>query len=211
MTDTDRKLLENLVAHAAETRAFLGNKLKPERERAVCRAFLRAVGVSFNENELIAPTIEPTDVAFRDARFQVRDLLRGRKRGDDWKNKKELYDQAQSVTELVEPYSPPAPVSFASLVTEVTEVLSVKAAKYGAGCNGLDALIYVDFKNVFLEAISPIPDTVKLKHQGWRSVSFFFSPYGTTLFARGNAPSFLKDAEGSPSMKWVNINTLFEP
>ena len=53
MTDTDRKLLENLIAHAAETRVFLGNKMKPERERAVCRAFLRAVGVSFDENELL--------------------------------------------------------------------------------------------------------------------------------------------------------------
>ena len=116
MPDTDRKFLENLAAHAVETRAFLGNKMKPERERAVCRAFLRAVGVSFNESELVAPTIEPTDVAFRDARFQVRDLLRGRKRGDDWKNKKEQYDQAQSIADLVEPYSPPVPVSLASLI-----------------------------------------------------------------------------------------------
>jgi Putative endonuclease, protein of unknown function (DUF1780) len=211
MPDDDRKFLENLAAHAAEARAFLGNKMKPERERAVCRAFLRAVGVSFNESELVAPTIEPADVAFRDAQFQVRDLLRGRKRGDDWKNKKEQYDRAQSIADLVEPYSPPVPVSLASLVPEVTEALSEKAAKYGTGCSGLDALIYVDLKDAFLEANSRIPDTTALKSQGWRSVSIFFSPYGATLLAGGHAPCFLQDAAGSPSMKWANIDTLFEP
>ncbi|MCE9549411.1 MAG: DUF1780 domain-containing protein [Betaproteobacteria bacterium] len=211
MTDIDRKFLENLIAHAAETRVFLGNKMKPERERAVCRAFLRAIGVLFDENELVAPTIEPTDVAFRDARFQVRDLLRGRKRGDDWKDKKGQYDQAQSIADLVERYSPPVPVSLASLVPEVTEALSEKAAKYSTGCSGLDALIYVDLRDAFLEANSPMPDTAELEHQGWRSVSLFFSPYGATLFAGGHAPSFLRDAARSPSMKWANIGTLFEP
>jgi hypothetical protein len=211
MPDTARKYLESLAVHAAETRVFLGNKMKPERERAVCRAFLRAAGISFNESELFAPTIEPTDVDFRDARFQVRDLLRGRQRGDDWKNKKERYAQARTIADLVEPYSPPVPVSLASLVPEVTEALSEKAAKYGTGCSGLDALIYVDLKDAFLESNSPIPDTAELKHQGWRSVSLLFSPYGVTLFAGCHAPTFLQDAAGSPSMKWANIDTLFEP
>lgn len=82
MSGTDHAYLEKLRAHAADTRTFLSNKLKPERERSVCRAFLRAIGVSFIDNELIAPTVEPADVAFRQARFQVRDLLRGHKRGD---------------------------------------------------------------------------------------------------------------------------------
>lgn len=211
MPDTDRKFLENLAAHAVETRVFLGNKMKPERERAVCRAFLRAVGVSFNESELIAPTIEPADVAFRDAQFQVRDILRGRKRGDDWKNKKKQYDQAQSIADLVESYSPPVPVSLASLVPEVTEALSEKAARYGIGCSRLDALIYVDLEDAFLEANSHISDVAELEQQGWRSVSLFFSPYGVTLFAGGHAPSFLQDAAGRSSMKWANIDTMFEP
>jgi len=76
MLDTDRAFLAKLTAHAAQTRMFLSNAMKPERERSVCRAFLRALGVSFNDGELIAPAVEPADVSFRDARFQVRDLLR---------------------------------------------------------------------------------------------------------------------------------------
>ena len=94
---------------------------------------------------------------------------------------------------------------------EVTVALSEKATKYGTGCNGLDALIYVDLKDAFLEANSLMPDTAELKHQGWRSVSLFFSPYGATLFAGVHAPDFLQSSAGSPSMKWASIDTLFEP
>lgn len=96
LTMTDREYLEKRRVHVADTRTFLGNKMKPERERTVCRAFLRAIGVSFIDSELHAPTVEPVDVEFRDARFQVRDLLRDRKRGDDWKNRETRYAEAQS-------------------------------------------------------------------------------------------------------------------
>jgi hypothetical protein len=75
MTDREYFYLDNLLAHAAKTRTFLSNRMKPERERSVSRAFLRAIGISFIDSELIAPTVEPADVAFRDARFQVRDLV----------------------------------------------------------------------------------------------------------------------------------------
>lgn len=72
MNTTENDILNELKKHATDTRTFLSNKMKPERERSVCRAFLRAIGVSFEESEIIAPTDEPADVAFRDARFQIR-------------------------------------------------------------------------------------------------------------------------------------------
>jgi hypothetical protein len=81
MCSAEHAFLKNLKTHADQTCAFLSNAMKPERERSVCRAFLRALGVSFADSELIAPTIEPADVSFRQLRFQGRELLRGRKRG----------------------------------------------------------------------------------------------------------------------------------
>jgi hypothetical protein len=86
MNGMDRKYLQKLRDHAHDTRTFLSNKMKSERERAVCRAFLRTIGVCFEESEIIAPSTEPTDVSFRTAHFQIRDLLGpDHKRGDDWK------------------------------------------------------------------------------------------------------------------------------
>jgi hypothetical protein len=210
MSDTDRAFLEKLRDHAADTRTFLGNKMKPERERSVCRAFLRAIGVPFIESELIAPTVEPADVAFRDARFQVRDLLRERKRGDEWKNKQKRYADVQSLSDLGEPYSSPVPTGLKSLVPEVTTALSEKATKYGAGCKDLDALIYVDLPDTFLEANSSFPGSAELQHQGWRSVSLLYSPYGVVVLVKKDAPAFLRDAAGKTHMKWANIDTLFE-
>lgn len=207
---TDCEFLQKLRAHAAQTRAFLSNKMKPERERSVCRAFLRSLGVSFSDSELVAPTVEPADVAFRDARFQVRDLLRERKRGDDWRKNEKQFAEAQSIADLGQPYSPPVPIDLKSLVPEVAAALSEKATKYGTGCKDLDALIYVDLKDTFLEANSLVPSTAELEHQRWRSVPLLFSPYGVVLVARTDAPAFLRGASGKTSMKWEDIDTLFE-
>jgi len=203
MSDTDRAFLEKLRDHAAGTLTFLGNKMKPERERSVCRAFLRAIGVQLVETELIAPTVEPADVAFRDARFQVRDLLRERKRGDEWKNKQERYTDAQSLAAVGEPYAPPVSTSLSSLVPEVTAALSEKATKYGVGCKDLDALIYVDLPDTFLDPNSPFPDSAELQRQGWRSVSLLYSPYSVVVFAKRDAPVFLRDAaEKMHMVRW---------
>jgi hypothetical protein len=210
MCDTDNDFLQKLRDHAAQTRTFLSNKMKPERERSVCRAFLRTLGVSFNEIELIGTTVEPADVAFRDARFQVRDLLRGRRRGDEWKKKERQYKQTHSPGDLIEPCTPPVPIELESLVIEVDAELSEKATKYGAGCKGLDALVYVDLEGMFLKANSPVTNTHELERQGWRSVSLLFSPYGVVLFAAIDAPIFLQNARGKAFMKWVSIDTLFE-
>ena len=210
MSSTDRTYLEKLRAHAVDTRKFLGNKMKPERERSVCRAFLRAIGVSFVDGELLAPTVEPADVAFRDARFQVRDLLREHRRGDVWRRNEKRYAEAQSLTDLLKPYSPPVSTSIKDLLPEVATALAEKAAKYGAGCKGLDALMYVDLQDIYLEANSVAVNTAELQHQGWRSVSLFFAPYGFVLFANDHAPAFLRNVAGRAQMKWANTQTLFE-
>jgi hypothetical protein len=209
-SETDREFVQKLRNHVAQTRMFLSNKMKPERERSVCRAFLRALGVSFSDVELVAPTVEPADVAFREARFQVRDLLRNRKRGDEWKNNEKQYAEAQSIADLIQPYSPPVSITLESLVPEVTAALFAKATKYGTGCKDLDALVYVDLNDMFLEARSPAPNMTELEHQGWRSVSLFFSPYGVVLSARNDAPAFLRCEAGMTRMNWANIYTLFE-
>ncbi len=210
MCSTDHEFLNDLKTHADQTRRFLSNKMKPERERSVCRAFLHALGVSFTDSELIAPTVEPADVSFRQLRFQVRDLLRGRKRGDDWRSKQKLYAEAQSVAELLQPYSPPIPARLKSLLPDVTAALSGKAVRYGDGCKALNALVRIDLQDTFLEASSPMPDIAELEQQGWRSVSLLFSPYAVVLFAGKNASVHLRQAVGTTRNKWANMDTLFD-
>lgn len=211
MSATDTEDLENLQKHAIETRRFLNNKAKPERECSVCRAFLRTIGIAFKECELIAPTDEPTDVAFRAARFQIRELLEpSRKRGDEWKEKEGKYSKANSLNELLEPYSPPTSVELQILVPEIVQALSEKAQKYGAGCRAIDALVYVNRKEQYLAAHSDMPNLDNLRSQGWRSVGLLFPPYGAILFVGPMAPDFLHALGSGQYMKYEDICSLFE-
>lgn len=137
--------IAKLRAHAADTLYFLSNSLKPQRERAVCRAFLRTIGLRFAEPEIVAPCEEPTDVCFRHARFQVRDLLMGRRRGDEWKQRQTKWNKAHRDSETAEPVTWPKPMRRFELVDAVTEALESKSKKYGqSGCAKTDALIYAD-------------------------------------------------------------------
>lgn len=211
MCRTETEYLEKLRDHASDTRVFLGNKMKPERERSVCRAFLRTIGVPFKDQELVAPTDEPADVAFRMARFQIREILEpDRRRGDDWKRKEKKYSDANSFDDVMEPYTPPTSVALAELVPKIDDALSEKAQKYGTGCNGIDALVYVNLGNHFLAADSDVPHLDKLKSHGWRSVSILFPPYGIILFAGSMAPDFLTALVPGQYMSWNDIDSLFE-
>jgi len=211
MCKTETELLEKLRKYASDTRTFLSNKMKPERERSVCRAFLRTIKVPFKEHELIAPTDEPADVAFRTARFQIREIHEpNRRRGDEWKKKEMKYSEASSLDDVMEPYSQPTSVALAEFVPKIVDALSKKAQKYGTGCNDIDALVYVNLENQFLAADSDAPNLDKLKSQGWRSVSLLFPPYGVILFAEPTAPDYLEILAPGQYMGWSDMYSLFE-
>jgi hypothetical protein len=143
---SEKSYLDSLRGHAAETLLYLTNELETERERAVCRAFLRSVGVRFIEDEIKAPRPEPVDVAFRDARFQVRELLEhGSRRGDWWKQRQTRWNNARSMAQTLEPMIYPKPMKRSELVDAVSDALAAKGKRYGvSGCSALDALVYMN-------------------------------------------------------------------
>jgi Putative endonuclease, protein of unknown function (DUF1780) len=209
---SDDEYLKKMRAHIAETRFFFGPKMKPERERSVCRAFVRCLGLDFSEAEIIASKTEPVDVEFRTARFQIRELLDpSRKRGDELKETQRKYENATSIEDLATPYEPSRPWSIGRLGAEVTKALQEKAEKYGNGCQDLDALVYVDLQNQHLNAKSIFADMTPLKTQGWRSVSVIFAPCSIVFFANANAPDFLQKHAGQVLSCWQEWDSLFDP
>src|SRR3990172_12236151 len=86
MDRDEAEYLRGLQEHVAGTRRIFSNKMKPERERMVCRAFLRCLGIASDDKEVITSDTEPIDVIFRSAKFQIRELMEpDRKRGDELK------------------------------------------------------------------------------------------------------------------------------
>ena len=103
-----KEYVENLYKHAIETLKFFDHNKKNapknkekrnpnnkvERELSVSRAFLRTIGVTFEESELISAKCEPPDVIFREAKFEIMELLEpNRKRGDEWQDKAYKYEK----------------------------------------------------------------------------------------------------------------------
>jgi hypothetical protein len=210
MDRDEAEYLRKLREHVAETRWIFSNKMKPERERMVCRAFLRCLGIAFHDTEIITADTEPIDVIFRSAQFQIRELMEpDRKRGDELRELQQKVQSAASIEDVMIPYSPSRPLSFQVLVPELTNALGEKARKYGTGCRDLDALVYVDLES-HLDANSVIPDLSKLKSQGWRSVSVLLPPYGMVLFTESSAPAFIQMASGQVVSKCGDLNTLFD-
>jgi Putative endonuclease, protein of unknown function (DUF1780) len=184
--------------------------MKPERERMVCRGFLRCLGVQFQEDEILAPYTEPIDVAFRSANFQIRELMEpNRKRGDELKEFQHTVQNATSLEDVMTPCSPPRSISFQKLVNEVTDALVEKVAKYGKGCMDL-ALVYIDLEQRYLDAKSNMPTLSRLQSQGWRSVSALFPPYSVVFLADPKAPDFVLTNSGQALSRWGDWDTLFD-
>src|ERR1041384_1601055 len=72
----NEELIETVRRAREEEVRFFSNAAKPERERWVVQEFLRNLSISVSEDELISPKQnDDVDVKFRDANFQVKELL----------------------------------------------------------------------------------------------------------------------------------------
>ena len=214
MTVNDRAYLAALRQHAADTRTLLSNAQKSERERMVLRAYLRCLGIPFSDDEIVAGTEEPIDVLFRSAQFQIRDVVGNRLRGKEWADREQRYQAAESMSDVMDPYTPSVAVPFDRSAKMVADALAGKARHYApATTAALDALLYLDLANSHLWPLEPGPAsavTDELNRQGWRSVSMLSLPYGSVLTASSNAPEFLKSKAGLIFNEWPGPNGWFE-
>ena len=169
MVNKEDEQLDKLRKHADDTLRLWSNAQKPERERMVCRAFLRCLGVPFSEEELRIDSGEPVDVSFLSAQFQITEVLdKGRKRTDEWRDRKRRYQDARSLVDLVEPVTSPdnssvCPISYREILEFLLERLSQKAQRYGgANCAKLDALVCVGLKGRYLWPLETASDGSEL-------------------------------------------------
>jgi hypothetical protein len=217
---SEREYRERLEAHARKAVEYFSDRNKPQRERAVCRAFLRCLGVAFDEAEIVAqPLDDSVDVVFRDARFQVRDhRAPDAQPHGEWRARLARATQAQTMDDAIAPWprvpewNGTTPISRSEMTAATTDALESKARKYGKGCGTLDALVYADLTWTRALRLDTEPgDTTRLGAQGWRSVSVLFPMLGLVLCARAEAPRFLRDVAGTALYRWPDPDTLFDP
>ncbi len=214
MTRNDDRHLEALREDAADARSLVSNPGKSERERMVVRALLRCLGVPFADTEIAAGSEEPVDVEFRTARFQIRDIVGGRKRGKELAEREQLYQRAKTISEVMTPFTDSTAIPFDQAAGMVAEALAEKARRYGPRvCCTLDAVVYLDLGGSHFYPAEPrgAPEALAdLRRQGWRSVSMLAVPYGVVLTADRQAPEFLRARLGSPWSEWPGPDGWFE-
>jgi Putative endonuclease, protein of unknown function (DUF1780) len=178
---------------------FLGNAGKPERERWVVRELLQNLGHPFMPADITSVVDEPPDVAFGDARFEIKELYDdGRRRMDEYRARLREAERARRCTELL-PLSPYSPQD-----TSLDEVLELAvstghqhATRYDRRLvPTLDLLLYHNLQGVMEMPDYPVPSAAHLCGQGWRSVTVVFGFRAIVFCAATDAPMWLQSATG---------------
>jgi Putative endonuclease, protein of unknown function (DUF1780) len=209
-------LMSMICDTAYDSARLFSNAQKVEREKMVCRAFLRCAGIQFSEDELLKGLNEPVDMSFRDGLFQITELLdTGRRRGTELRVRQQKCQSATSADDLLEPWEGSTPIALAEIGALVADRLATKSHALGGprGCKGIDALVYVNLRgrHLFAEAlVRNDANLAAIRAQGWRSASLVMIPYAIVLLADHNSPAFLCDINGKVLMDERRTDGWFE-
>lgn len=154
------------------------------------------IHVDFQEKELIPVSDDPPDVVFRNARFEVKEILeKNARRHQECKKAREKAEAAKKaegaelVRELCEDYETRT-VSVDEIVNRIEETLYKKRNLCPIVRKNTDLLLYVCLDSFRYELESyNIPEHWK----DWRSISICTnSKLALVLFADQNAPDFIR-------------------
>jgi hypothetical protein len=146
MTKSEQDVLDELRRDAEDAQKLFSNRGQDTQERTVVAGLLRVLGVKFREEEIIKRGPEPIDVWFREARFQVTEILdEGRTRNRELKQRTERIKSATSLQDLAQPgIISSNPITPEELFILVLDRCQEKAQRYGSASNTIDLLIYVN-------------------------------------------------------------------
>ncbi|MCX4151761.1 MULTISPECIES: DUF1780 domain-containing protein [Paraburkholderia] len=192
---SDDEFLASMRESAHEELLFFSNKGKEARERWVVSQFLEHCSLAFVEDELRSPhQRSKTDVLFRDANFQVKEILNpGSKRSGEVKATYERLKAAATLKDIIGPpllYDVPPSTTIYLLVTDCASRLATDP-KYTDTKRELDLLLYITRTHASLIRQEEIRAD-QLELLGWRSISCLASTQATVLFAQSHAPAFLR-------------------
>ena len=210
--ESDRKYIDDLICHTKESIRFFSNEMKSDRERSVCAALLRCLGIEFLPKQIQANDNDPPDVFFKSACLEVIELYdQRRRRLDEYRDRLKELEKAKSLSDTMVPFNQSLPISYQELYDKIVEALDAKSQKYGKNlCSTLDALVYVGLPNRFLDIHSEVQMHEELINQGWRSVSFVEPPFGHVAFCKESGPAFLKTISGKTKQDWKDPYGFFD-
>ena len=191
---------EDFIADTIKAReasvSFFSAARKPERERWVAEEFLVNLGIEPQVESIVSATDEPPDVLFRDARFEIKEIMDpGKRRHAEYKESLRRAKEAKSVEELFETYTP-KDITYTELCKLISEALPNIRPYAPSTQRELDLLFYVNLEEVHGYVSAEIAASDLFQDYGWRSISFVSGPLAVVLFATERAPLFLRENQG---------------
>ena len=168
---------------------------KPWREWSNVVDFLTNLHIGADESQVFCSPIDPPDVLYKDAAFEVKEIMdEGRRRHDEVKkfrqNKPSDYQAEEAGRRFI------------------VDLLPIKAGELVLGRLGdltrykaevkerTDLLFYINKRDHWFDA-GPMPSAALFKDYGWRSVSAVIQTKTSLVFyASDAAPQFLQDNAG---------------
>lgn len=192
---TEAEFLEAMKRSWASDFHFFSNAGKEKRERWVVHEFLSRRSITFSKEEIQSHEQKSkVDVEFRDALFQIKEIPEpGSLRSAEVEAIYRRVMEAKSVQETIGPgfvYDVPPPVNGYELVRDKAKELAYDARYLGIKGN-LDLLLYLTRTRVALVQQSEV-NVADLSAFGWRSISCLMGNQAIILFARIDAPEFLR-------------------
>lgn len=210
MNDRDEmKFLEDWRSDSKESIDYFSEANKARRERQVCAQFLKILGVDFTSGEVVSRAGDPPDVIFRDARFEVKEILDpGRRRHDEIKQGAAKLEAARRLTEVLKFTAVPAEnadtAKIGTLIWGKSEELVSNKYVEAALRASLDLLFYVNRRGLRLLDDGPMPDAQAFEELGFRSISALVGRVALVFCASGRAPGFLREKVGTTTRRMVD-------
>ena len=200
------------------------------KERTPVTGFLNVLGVQYEPCEIQKKGPEPIDIWFRDARFQVTEILDEDRRRDAELREREdnlrravdtgKFEYFKKAVERPGPFRPPTRCTPDDYFQRILSRSEEKLKKYGRIDGGIDLLVYINLsgtttinlRGTIRPETEPWPDLAPLQNHGWRSVSFVDNACARVLYATENAPAFLQNAMGKTHLwpVWdLKIGSMF--
>lgn len=196
----DQAFLAQRIKDLEDSVAYFAPGNKQAGERYVASSFLDNLRIRYEESEIVSPADDPPDVVFRDARFEIKEILDpGRRRHDEYKAELKRARTLTDPKDLLQMFTPKDEF-LGAVYRRCKESARTLDSKYPPAVQSkLDLLFYVNLMNVFEVIELPYPDTSALEETAWRSVSFVMGQRSCCFYAHTDAPTFLKQAVGHVS------------
>lgn len=199
---SESDFIKERVDAIKETIHFFSNDCQSDTEVWVVRRFLSQLRMEFSDDETIPSSDEPVDVVYRDAKFQVKEIMdKDRRRDDENRESLRKAKTATSDFDLLEPepYRPPKKIDCSDIVPVVAEeAYKLQKRKYGPSeCMSTDLLFYFNLKDIYVVGDKfPTVEPYSSRMAAWRSVSVVSNDCALVLHVSQSAPGFLKKAKG---------------